>query len=81
MSARTNPTAQKERTHAPKSNVPGVITAGIEPHAAGIVCADCGRHCGWLSRATVSKLHEIIERFGMPSEPLIVRNQSSHFCM
>jgi len=57
----------------------GVIIPGTEPHAAGIVCADCGRHRGWLPRTTVSKLREIIERFGMPSEPLIVRDQSSHF--
>jgi hypothetical protein len=57
----------------------GLITIGSGPHAAGLICDICGRHRGWLSHNAVQRLHEVIERFGAPTEPLTLRHPSSHF--
>jgi hypothetical protein len=56
-----------------------LVTAGSGAHVAGLVCADCGRHRAWLSRASVEKLHRVIELFGMPNTPFIIRDQSHYF--
>jgi hypothetical protein len=57
----------------------GLITVGTVPHAASIICGTCGRHRGWLSRDSVQKLHRVIECFGVPAEPMTIRDPSSHF--
>jgi hypothetical protein len=56
-----------------------VIAAGRGPHPASLTCVDCGRFRGWLSKATVAKLLEVIRLFGVPDEPLVVRDASHHF--
>jgi hypothetical protein len=43
------------------------------PHAASLMCAHCGRHRGWLSKQTAGKIEAIIEKFGRPAEPIILR--------
>jgi hypothetical protein len=43
-----------------------VITAGNLPHNASLVCADCGRHRGWLSAAVITFIQETQARFGSP---------------
>ena len=27
------------------------VEPGVGPHAAGLRCAVCGKHCGWMSKA------------------------------
>jgi hypothetical protein len=55
------------------------ITPGAGPHPAGLVCADCGRFRGWMSKPTAQRLNEVIRVFGVPPEPLIIRDASHHF--
>ena len=43
------------------------------PHAASLICATCGVHCGWLSHVTHKFLTETINRFGRPTEPIVIR--------
>jgi hypothetical protein len=50
-----------------------VIGHGAGPHYAELHCANCGRHRGWLSRATASWIETIIQKFGAPTEPIVVR--------
>jgi hypothetical protein len=48
-------------------------SAGNGMHAASITCSNCGQHRGWLSRETARQVEEVIQRFGRPSEPIIIR--------
>jgi hypothetical protein len=43
-----------------------VITDGNLPHNAGLVCAYCGRHRGWLSAAASTFIQQTRARFGVP---------------
>ena len=54
-----------------------VIGPGKEPHAGELVCADCGRHRGWLSKATANWIESAIGRFGAPTSPIVVRRGHS----
>jgi hypothetical protein len=56
-----------------------IITIGKGQHAAGLVCASCGRHRGWISKSTTTSLQKIVEQWGAPTEPLIVRDSSRCF--
>ena len=58
-----------------------VITAGTEQHAAGLRCASCNRHRGWLTRETLSFIGKTLARFGAPSEPITVRQQQKEASM
>ena len=50
-----------------------VIGGGKGPHIASLHCAECETHCGWISRETHRFLTEIINRFGRPTEPIVLR--------
>jgi len=53
-----------------------IVTIGKGQHAAGLACASCGRQRGWVSKSTTMNLQKIIEQWGAPAEPLIVRDSS-----
>jgi hypothetical protein len=48
------------------------IVAGRGPHAGELICADCGRHRGWLSKITAQWIETVIARFGAPTSPIII---------
>src|SRR5215469_11895115 len=52
-----------------------VIHPGKPPHAAALVCADCGSHRGWLSHSALKFITETTQRFGAPLEPIVLRQQ------
>jgi hypothetical protein len=54
-----------------------IVGRGVGPHAAGLVCADCGRHRGWLPEAAARTLVEVTERFGRP-EGVAIKNIKEH---
>jgi hypothetical protein len=49
------------------------VGPGRGPHRASLQCAQCGRHCGWLSHKTANFLADVIDRFGKPVAPVHVR--------
>jgi hypothetical protein len=49
---------------------------GKGPHAGALHCADCGQHRGWLSKTTAAWIESIINRFGAPTTPIVVRPSS-----
>jgi hypothetical protein len=49
------------------------IAPANEPHAGDLICADCGLHRGWLSKTTARWIESVIERFGAPTTPIVVR--------
>lgn len=51
-------------------DVVAVVGAGAGPHAASLRCQSCGRHCAWLARAHVAFINRVIERRGIPREPI-----------
>jgi hypothetical protein len=42
-------------------------------HAAELLCIDCGQHRDWLSNTTAHWIESVIERFGAPTTPIVVR--------
>jgi hypothetical protein len=42
-------------------------------HCAVLACAACGQHGGWLSVETFSFIDGIIDRYGRPTSPIVVR--------
>jgi hypothetical protein len=55
------------------SNKIAVIGRTTGPHFAELKCAACGTSCGWLSKSTASWLTTIINKFGAPTTPVILR--------
>ena len=53
-----------------------VVGSSKGPHHAAVVCSRCGVHRAWLSGATAAALNTIIDRFGRPTEPIIVTMNS-----
>jgi hypothetical protein len=53
--------------------VRAVVGPGKGPHAAELRCAKCDVHRGWVSHATHRFLIELINRFGRPTEPIVIR--------
>ena len=51
-----------------------IIAAGAGPHVAALRCACCGRHRGWLPTTVADFLSALVERFGRPSEPIVIRH-------
>jgi hypothetical protein len=49
------------------------IGAGKGPHVGELICAGCGRHRGWLSKATAQWIEHVATRFGAPATPIVVR--------
>jgi hypothetical protein len=56
-----------------------VVGPGAGPHAAELTCAICGRHCGWLSKSTASWLETVINKFGAPTTPIVLRSAATWF--
>lgn len=50
------------------------IGAARGQHAGELICADCGRHRGWLSKSTAHWIEHVASRFGAPTTPIVVRN-------
>jgi hypothetical protein len=49
------------------------ICSGTETHPGELRCPKCGKHRGWMSHETFGFLSSVIDRFGSPTEPVIVR--------
>jgi hypothetical protein len=54
-----------------------VIGSSRGPHHASLLCECCGGHRGWLSGSTYKFLSDVIENFGRPAEPILVRQNQS----
>jgi hypothetical protein len=50
------------------------IHTGRGPHAAGLRCANCGHHRGWLPQEAHAFLINTAKQFGSPSAPIILRD-------
>jgi hypothetical protein len=55
------------------NNSLAVISRSSGPHAAQLSCASCGAHRAWLSESTVRWLTIVINKFGVPNAPIIIR--------
>jgi hypothetical protein len=51
------------------------VDHGRATHCAGLRCSKCGRHRGWLPREGFQFLTNVVQRFGAPAEPIILRDQ------
>ena len=51
------------------------VDHGRAHHAAGLRCSKCGRHRGWLPREGFQFLTDLTQRFGAPTEPVVLRDQ------
>jgi hypothetical protein len=49
------------------------VGPGRGTHRASVHCARCSRHSGWLSYETAKFLSDVIEHFGRPTMPVVVR--------
>jgi hypothetical protein len=49
------------------------IGAARSPHAGELICATCGQHRGWLSKAAAHWIESVVTRFGAPTTPIVVR--------
>jgi hypothetical protein len=50
-----------------------LIGTGTGPHRASLHCASCSRHRGWVTHTTAAFILKLIDQFGRPTEPIIVR--------
>jgi hypothetical protein len=53
-----------------------IIGEGKGPHAGALHCVDCGNHRGWLSKTTAAWIETVINKFGAPTTPIVVRPSS-----
>jgi hypothetical protein len=49
----------------------------VGPNLAGLRCARCDRHRGWLPRTAHEFLTEVVNKFGRPTEPIAIRRGRS----
>jgi hypothetical protein len=54
-----------------------IIGSSRGPHHASLLCECCGGHRGWLSGITFHFLSDVIENFGRPTEPILIRHNQS----
>jgi hypothetical protein len=64
-----------QRTHCCGSNI-ATIHIGRGPHAAELRCADCGAHRGWMPQEAHAFIKKTAEKFGAPTTPIILRDNS-----
>jgi len=50
-----------------------IVGPGSGPHAAALACPHCHRTGGWLPKEAAAFITEVIETFGRPVEPVIIR--------
>jgi hypothetical protein len=43
------------------------------PHFAELKCVACGQHRGWLSKSTAQWIETVINKFGAPDTPIVLR--------
>ena len=53
-----------------------VIGDGVGSHVAGLWCAGCDRHRGWLPHTIANILSKTVRLFGVPDEPFLIRDAS-----
>ena len=54
-----------------------VIGSSSGPHHGRLRCIGCDRHRGWLSGTTYRFITNVIDNFGRPVEPIVVRFKNS----
>ena len=52
-----------------------IVGATSKIHAAMLACPHCNRNAGWLSKDAASFIISVIEKFGRPTEPVVVRRK------
>jgi hypothetical protein len=60
------------------NNSVAVIDRPSGLHAAQLKCASCGAHRGWLSQNIASWLTTVINKFGAPDAPIVIRRGHVH---
>jgi hypothetical protein len=50
------------------------VIIGAGPNVASLRCACCGRHRGWLPKTVAEFLAALVQRFGRPAEPIVIRH-------
>src|SRR6516165_8170020 len=63
------------RTRCCGSNI-ATIHIGRGPHAAELRCAACGAHRGWLPQEAHAFIKKTAEKFGAPTDPIILRDST-----
>jgi hypothetical protein len=53
-----------------------IIGSSKAMHHASLHCAECSYHGGWLSKGAFTFLEMTVDKFGRPTAPIIVRNNS-----
>lgn len=54
-----------------------VAGSSAGPHHASLECASCGAHRGWLSGEAFRFLSDVIDSFGRPVAPVVIRHNQS----
>jgi hypothetical protein len=52
-----------------------VLGSSRGPHFARLNCTACGSHRGWASAASCQFINTVIDNFGRPSEPIVIRRR------
>jgi hypothetical protein len=52
-----------------------VLGSSRAMHHAAIRCAECDRHRGWVSAAFAAFVGAILDEFGRPTAPIILRSR------
>jgi hypothetical protein len=55
------------------------VHEGKGPHVGELRCVACGKHRGWLSRDTANWIATVINKFGAPSTPIVLRRRAQEF--
>ncbi len=55
------------------------IVEGKGPHFGELRCAKCGKHRGWLSREIANFILTVINKWGAPSTPIVLRRRAQEF--
>jgi hypothetical protein len=56
----------------------GTLGSSSGPHSASIICTNCGSHLAWLAQESADFISSVIDAFGRPIAPIVIRNRSSH---
>jgi hypothetical protein len=49
------------------------ILPGKGPHAAELRCTRCDKHVNWISKSTGDWIAQVIQTFGKPEKPIVIR--------
>jgi hypothetical protein len=56
-----------------------IIGSSAAMHHAGLRCAECNHHGGWMSKGAFTFVRMTIEKFGRPTTPVSVRESKKDF--